>query len=522
MAQKTTRPVASGYSEAGASYRKNALKGFAADSKSAQSDIDRNNYTLRQRARMLYMSAPLAASAIKTTRTNAIGVGLKLKPRVDRELLGLDVDAAATLHKQIEREWALWTADKRACDSFAVNNFNGLQQLAMQSALTSGDCFALLEHVEPTPFHPYGLRIKLIEADRIATPTDAVGELSIPLGGTSGKNKTNGNLIYDGVEIDRTGAAVAYWIRSDYPLDYETKDENGTKWTRVPVVGAATGLPNILQISEMERPGQYRGVTMLAQAIEPLLQLRRYTEAELTAAIIESFYTAFITTNEAADEMPFNETFDKPPEDGLPESDKTYPPEYERSSDPNDYELGAGTINVLEPGENVTFGDPKRPGDGYTGFVRSLAEQIGSSLEIPADLLMKSFNSSYSASRAALLEAWKMFRMRREWFVDDFCRPVYTAWFTEAVARGRIAAPGFFGDPVVRAAYLEADWIGPVAGQLDPVKEINAEILAVENGFSTRAQSTMKLSGGDYNANVEALTLENEALAKASMKKEMS
>ena len=39
---------------------------------SPKEDIDANNYTLRQRARMLYMAAPIATSAIRTNRTNVV------------------------------------------------------------------------------------------------------------------------------------------------------------------------------------------------------------------------------------------------------------------------------------------------------------------------------------------------------------------------------------------------------------------------------------------------------------------
>ena len=83
------RPQNKGYGEAGASWRKKAVKGFNAPSGSAHEDIDFNNYTMRQRARMLYMAAPIATSAIKTNRTNVVGVGLRLKSRIDREVLGL-------------------------------------------------------------------------------------------------------------------------------------------------------------------------------------------------------------------------------------------------------------------------------------------------------------------------------------------------------------------------------------------------------------------------------------------------
>ena len=56
-----------------------------------------------------------------------------------------------------------------------------------------------------------------------------------------------------------------------------------------------------------ERCGQYRGVTYLAQVIEPLLQLNRYERSALTAAMIQCFFTAWITTEAGASDMPFNE-----------------------------------------------------------------------------------------------------------------------------------------------------------------------------------------------------------------------
>jgi hypothetical protein len=84
-----TRPQSKGYSDAGASITKKALKGFIAKSGSPQEDIDWNNYTLRQRGRMLYMASPVATAAINTNRTKVVGSGLHLKSSIDRNLLGL-------------------------------------------------------------------------------------------------------------------------------------------------------------------------------------------------------------------------------------------------------------------------------------------------------------------------------------------------------------------------------------------------------------------------------------------------
>jgi lambda family phage portal protein len=259
-----------------------------------------------------------------------------------------------------------------------------------------------------------------------------------------------------------------------------------------------------------ERPDQYRGVPYLAQVIEPLLQLNRYTNAEIMAAVIQSFYSAFIKTKAGTDEYPFNETGD-----GDINPSGTTAENSETNHSQNTYELGPGTVNVMEPGEDVAFSSPTHPQTGFKEFTRALAEQIGAALEVPADLLLKAFDSSYSASRGALLEAWKGFKMKREWLTNDLCRPAYEIWMTEAVALGRISAPGFLTDPRMRKAWLGSEWIGPSQGQLDPVKETNAAVNAINNGLSTREAESIRLNGSKFSTNVKRLTQENKQLREA-------
>ena len=496
-----TRPKATvkrvynkGYSDAGASYKKKTLKGFKAMSGSPAEDIDYNNYTLRQRSRMLYMAAPIAAAALKRQRTNVVGNGLRLKSTINRAVLGLTQEAAEEWQRHTEAEFAIWAENKRACDATGVNDFYGMQQLVMLAWPMSGDVFALIKRYDPTALSPYSLRLHLIEADRIRTPA-ASGIVNIF--GTTGK-AANGNTIFDGVEVGDDGQIEAYYIANTYP--YESTVEL-TKFVRVEAYGRETGLPNILHIMDSERPEQYRGVPYLSQVIEPMLQMRRYTEAEIQAAVVQSFFTAFVKSEAGTDDMPFNEVGDG---------------DREASRDPNEYEMGPGTINIMEPGEDIEFGSPTHPNTGFDKFMRSLCEQVGAALEIPADLMLMSFNSSYSASRAALLEAWKAFRMRREWLTRDFCRPVYEIWLTEAVARGRIKAPGFLTDPIIRAAYLKSEWIGPSQGQLDPTKEVAAAVAAIESGLSTREAEAIKINGSEYMANVDKLTIENRRLQEAN------
>lgn len=482
---------AKGYGQAGASHIRRALKGFNPESGSPREDIDDNNYTLRQRGRMLTMSAPVAASAVKTNRTNTIGLGLKLNPRPDKTILGLTSEQAKEWERGVKAEFRMWAEHKQRCDITGVNDFYMMQQLCFYSWLASGDVFVVRKEGK-TPNCPYTLKLHVIEADRCSTPSDG---LAYAIGVTEGKNSENGNRIYDGVEVNKNGGIAAYWFRNTYPyqITYEKTD-----WVRIEAYGKKTGLPNVMHIMNTERPEQYRGVTYLAPIIEPLLQLKRYTDAEIMAAVVQAFFSVFIKSEAPTGEngMPYNEVGD-----GQDADDQV-------SYDPNEYEIGSGNVNVMNPGESIEMVETKRPNNGFEAFFKAMCKQIGAALEIPAELLIKEFTASYSASRAALLEAWKAFKMYRNWFASSFCKPVYEIWLSEAIARGRVNAPGFFSDPLVREAWLGSEWIGPSQGQLDPVKEVNAEILSIQNGLTTHEAAAAKINGSDWDTNIDQLEME--------------
>lgn len=508
--RRAAAPQAKGYSEAGASSTRRALKGFIPNSGAPNEDINRNNATLRQRARMLYMSSAVATSAINTNRTKVIGTGLTLKASVDRDVLGLSPDAAKEWQHTAEAEFRLWAGKKQNCDALGLNNFESLQQLALKAWLMSGDVFALVKRYPATPLNPYTLRLHIVEADRACTPTKYGGgytesgfiEGKIPEGEPGA-----GHTVYDGVEVDENGRVVAYHISNTYPGQITGEVQ---KWHRIEAYGKKTGLPNILHIMDSERPDQYRGVPYLAQVIEPLLQLRRYTESELMAALVQSFFTAWIETETDPSDTPFNEVgagdIAGINADGGAISDNI-------SDDENEYEMGPGTVTHLAPGEKVNFGNPNIPTAGFETFVKTLCKLIGSALELPYDVLIKEFNSSYSAGRGALLEAWEAFKMRRSWFVNDFCQPVYELFLAEAVALGRLKAVGFYTDPLLREAWCGARWIGPVQGSLDPKKEAEAALMLTGHAIKTHDQVTREMSGGDWEENVDQLARENELLA---------
>ena len=80
------------------------------------------------------------------------------------------------------------------------------------------------------------------------------------------------------------------------------------------------------------------------------------------------------------------------------------------------------------------------------------------------------------------------------------------------MANGRINAPGFFNDPLIKKAYTRAEWIGPTQGQLDPVKEVNAELASAAAGLTTYEDAAMRLNGSNWDTNMDQLTHETERL----------
>jgi lambda family phage portal protein len=494
-----------GYSETGASHRKGSLAAWNPIRSSPQSDIDVNLSTLRARSAELYMGTPVATGAIRTSRTNVIGSGLRVSPRPKYGLLGISSAEAATWAKRTQEEFDLWASSK-LCDIYRKNNFYDMQDMAYIDYLVDGDAFAVLRYQPPRPNMPYLLRLQLIEGTRVCNPgVQALIGAVVPWTVVV-QNPDNGNRIVNGVEIDSDGGVVAYHICNRYPYDPTNLSQN-PDWARVEAFGGVTGLPNILQISHDERPEQYRGVPYLAPVIEVIKQVSRYSNAELTAAIIKAFFTLFFTES-----MPHADGVE--PVEAVVQQLNGIP---RQPLDPNSMELGPGTMNTLPMGYDVKTVDSQRSLSTFEPFTRELIKQIGAAIGQPYEVLIKSFNSSYTASRAALLQAWSEFKMRREWFARDFCQPTYEAWMAEAVFLGRIDAPGFFDDPLLHKAWCNTEWYGPVMGVLDPVKEAQAASARVLYGFSTREKESMEMTGTSWDENVERLAIEKAKLEQEDL-----
>ncbi len=467
-----------GYS--GASDTARTLRTWYTQARSADADIASDLPRLRERSRDLARNNPLAGGAIHTIVTRTVGTGLAMQPRPDRRVLGWDEAQAAEWKAGVEAEFRLW-ADSPWCDLGGRLDFYGLQELVFRASLESGDSFSLLPMIKRGNL-PYRLAVQVLEADRVGNPNNS--------GDTA--------ECVRGIELERaTGAARRVFVYDSHPGDLQATDRWAGRW--VPAA-TARGTPAILHHYRVLRPGQTRGVPHLAPVIESLKQLGRYTDAEIMAAVISGMFTVFVKSD-APEANPILQSTD---DGGSPSGGDTM-------------RLENGAIVGLSPGEDVTIANPGRPNPAFDPFVMAVMKQIAVGLELPFEVMLKSFTSSYSASRAALLDAWQFFRARRDWLRKSFCQPVYEAWLEEAVALGRVSAPGFLRDPLMRAAYCRAQWTGDSAGSLDPVKEVTAWEKAIELGIATREQAEMEMYGSDWAATFDQKVLEAQRMRAAGL-----
>lgn len=470
----------------GGSYRgvanSDTMENWYTNNLTANSTLLPDVEVLRSRSMHLYRNSPAARGAVRTIAANVIGSGLLMRSTPDVTMLGMTAEEARAWANTAEREFELWSEHPLSCDFNRKLTFSQIQRLANSSEQLSGDVFVLMPWVKRAGTE-YELKLQLIDAARVCNPNDMEDTAEIA-----------GGIEYD---LD-TRIPVAIHIRTPHPGD-QLSFQNPT-WERVPYYGEKTGRLNVLHVMEHEYIDQARGEPGLAPVIEPLQQITKYSQAELTAAVINAMMAVFVE-REQSDSTDVEAAYS----------------EQEKKVDPRP-DIQSGIWIEGAPGEKAQVLEAKRPSTQFDPFFTATMKQIGMALEIPYEVLMKQFTNNYSASRAALLEAWKAFKVRRDWLITTLCRPVYEAFLFEAVSKGIIHAPGFLESQRIRQAYCVARWVGPTQGQLDPVKEITAANLKCESGFSTRTVEAAEMSGMDFEYIVTAQAQEQALCEKHGVK----
>ena len=437
--------------------------------RSAGADTLRHLPLQRGQSRELARTNPIAAGAINTNVDRIVGTGIALSANPNRFILGWSADQAAEWKQKTQAEFSLW-ADSTACDHAAAQTFYELQALVLRAVKESGDAFSLLPNGPASSMMPYRLRIQVLEADRVGNP----------------QGQMDTGTIAGGIRTNTRGAPEACYIYNQHPgAAHLSGSPYAGEW--VEYLGPS-GRHRVLHHYRKLRPEQPRGIPYLAPIVDLIKQIGRYTEAEISAAVVSAYFTVFVEGTNTGDP---GTLFDAPP--------GTSTASGAAASAASEIGLGMGTVVGLNPGEKVNFANPSRPNPNFDGFITAMLRQVGMALGLPVELLIKQFNGSYSASKAAILDAWIYIRSERVWLSNSFCQPIYNTWLGEAVATGRIAAPGFFADPMLRWAYTRASWHGDSMGSINPKDEVAAYTAAVEARLMTRERAEWELFGSDFN-----------------------
>lgn len=495
-----------GYARHGASMDSLPLDSWFTFPASPRDDCDKNQFLLRLRSRDLYMSSSFVGSILHARREGVIGRGLELDAKVDAEALGLELDEATRIERRIEAAFARWSRNVGTDGE----SLTAILRLAYFSMIVNGDVIADI-HVD---VDARTIRVSLVESDCIVTPPDAYGN----------------ERVRSGIELGPGGRSVAYWMATGFlfnsdgfPVRYYRRRKFMAGFNAL-----ATGeflFPRsgaILAHVPFERPGQLRGLPIVSRIIRDAKQTDRYMEAELDAAVVASKPALFRThpAVEAQAEVDMLDSFGVPASAGMDTvrpsvSETAMPPEHEP---PLNY--GNGLMVDLWDGADMKAFNPSRPNPEYSEFINHKMAEISSSLGVSAEVALKRWNASYSASRAALLDAQQGYEIDRALFVDQLLRPIYNAWLD--LHADELGLSGYYTDPVRRTAWRCAEWIGEQLPNIDPTKEIDAAAKRVQLCVSTLAREAQVATGTDIAANIRQRGYEEQLMRQYGLVKDQN
>jgi lambda family phage portal protein len=258
-----------------------------------------------------------------------------------------------------------------------------------------------LRYRRPEDGLPVALQIQVLEAEHLPVTLNITAD--------------NGNVIRAGIEFDRLGRRVAYHLYRSHPEDGMLAPMSGDGGLATVRVDAS----EIMHLFRPMRPGQIRGEPWLARALVKLNELDQYDDAELVRKKTAAMFAGFVTR--------------LAPEDNLLG---------EGLADANGVALAGlepGTMQILEPGEDIKFSQPADVGGSYSEFLRMQFRAVAAAMGVTYEQLTGDLTQvSYSSIRAGLLE----FRRRVESLqhgviVHQLCRPIWQAWMDPGRSRRR-------------------------------------------------------------------------------------
>lgn len=357
------------------------LANWYPNNSSINSLLTSNLQTLRNRSHDIVCKNPYAFNAIESIVSNCIGTGIKPQSKAKD----------AGFRKRIQELWLRWTDES---DAAGICDFYGLQALVLRSVIECGECFVRIKIDKRNATVP--LKLQVLEAEHLDTSKD------YPL--------PNGNVIKSGIEFDRNGKRVAYYLYKEHP---------GDSYVGRFLDSIRISAQEILHIYKPLRPGQIRGEPWLSNVLLKLHELDQYEDAELVRKKTAAMFAGFVTRVDPDSEM------------------------FQKDSNSELYGLEPGTMQFLDPGEDIKFSNPADVGNTYEAFIKQQLRAISVGLGITYEQLTGDLSGvNYSSIRAGLLEfRRRCTALQHNLIVFQMCRPIWNKFIELAILSDAIKTP---------------------------------------------------------------------------------
>ena len=431
------------------------------------------------RAVDLSQNDPNAAGVVDQFASTVIGTGLKPHPILSAKTLNLSDDQISEIENRQKEIYENWNP---FADAAGKMSFNQIQFLAQRMTVEYGEYLFLLPMLKDES-RPYSLALQAINPLRLKTPRDLSRDPNIK----------------DGIELGRYGEPVAYWIKKS-ESNFNRISDLSTNFLRIPA--KAGHRFKVLHGFPILEPEQVRGVSFFAPAMKFFRDLADYLDAELVSAIVTAAFAVFIETG-SLDPLGSAQAMATINDTGYKSDSSEYENRYE--------EIEPGGVYYGNSGEKPHLLEAERPGRTFEPFIKSILKSISNSLGIPYPVLFRDFDGmNYASYRSAMLEAWRVFKSRRQWLGEKLCQPVYQMLIEESYLRGEIELDQFYKN---YWNYTKCQWIGPSKGQIEPIKEVQAEILAINNRLKSREESMLE-QGRDFKSTMDQILKEKNYMSE--------
>lgn len=416
-----------------------------------RSECARNLDEMRSRSEDLTANDGHAASCVDTLALNVAGSGMRPQSYPDINALGITEEQGQTFADSAERAWGLWT---READAAGICTFEDLQYQAIRSMFVTGEVLHQVVWAE-RPGRSFGMALQALHPARLRTPSDRISD----------KN------IFDGVQLGDFNEPIGYWIANPDMYD----NLSGLSSNKFSYVPRKIGHRFVcFHLYHCGMPEQMRGVSILSAALKQFHDLSDYIDYQLVGAMIAASFTVFIKhpANVWGGMASFNGTKSDPSR------------QYETQIQP-------GTMITGNDGDEPVLLSSDRPGPTFDAFYERMLRGVSASTGQPYELVAKDFSkTNYSSARAALLEVWKLHSLYQSWFIRGYLDRIWSMVLEEALIRGMLVvpsgAPSPYRDPMTARAWLNCIWSRPPRGQVDAVKERNAEKIGLDTLTDTR------------------------------------